>query len=159
MAVPKKKEIMSSLIDYAEQSEIELPIAAAVVENNSGRLISLRHNQTISRSNPLKHAEFLAINEAIEKSKERFLCDFSIFVTLEPCLMCYGAILEARLESLVYAASSEENKMKREDVLYLIENSCSERRYVLPRIISGILEARAKKILRESFRRIRRNKL
>jgi len=81
-------------------NEGEVPVGAVVLWEN--QVIAKSHNQPISRHDPTAHAEILAIREASEKMKNYRLTGMTLYVTLEPCIMCAGAILQARLARLVF---------------------------------------------------------
>ena len=82
--------------------EGEVPIGAVILWKD--KVIARSHNQPIARHDPTAHAEILAIREAAEKMKNYRLSGMTLYVTLEPCIMCAGAILQARLARLVYGA-------------------------------------------------------
>ncbi len=82
--------------------EGEVPVGAVVVREN--RVIAKARNQSIVRHDPTAHAEILAIREAAERMKNYRLTGMTLYVTLEPCIMCAGAILQARLARLVFGA-------------------------------------------------------
>lgn len=81
----------------------EAPVGAVVV-NSRGDIIGEGFNQREKSQNPLGHAEIIAIEQAAAYLKNRRLDDCSVYVTLEPCLMCAGAIMLSRLRRLVYGA-------------------------------------------------------
>ncbi|OPY11950.1 MAG: tRNA-specific adenosine deaminase [Syntrophus sp. PtaU1.Bin005] len=83
-------------------AEGEVPVGAVLLWQNS--VIARSHNQPIARHDPTAHAEILAIREASEIMKNYRLTGMTLYVTLEPCIMCAGAILQARLARLVYGA-------------------------------------------------------
>jgi len=80
--------------------EGEVPVGAVIFWRNE--VIARSHNQPLARHDPTAHAEMLAIREAAEKVKNYRLSGMTLYVTLEPCIMCAGAILQARLARLVY---------------------------------------------------------
>ena len=80
----------------------EVPVGAVVVHNN--RIISRGQNRVLRDSDPTAHAEIVALREAGLALKNYRLEDCTLYATLEPCAMCAGAILHARLSRLVYAA-------------------------------------------------------
>lgn len=86
----------------------EVPIGACIVFD--GKVISKAHNQRQRKQNALYHAEVLAINKACKKLKSWRLEDCEMFVTLEPCPMCAGAIVNARLKKVTYAAREQTSK-------------------------------------------------
>jgi len=80
----------------------EIPIGAVIVKNN--KIIAKAHNQTIQKKTVLAHAELIAIQKASKKLKNERLIDCSIYTTLEPCTMCSGAIIHARLADVFFLA-------------------------------------------------------
>lgn len=80
----------------------EVPVGAVVVKN--GEIIAKAHNLCEKNGNPLQHAEILAINKALKKLNENRLNGCELYVTLEPCPMCAGAIINARLDEVVFGA-------------------------------------------------------
>lgn len=85
--------------------EDEVPIGAVIVIDN--KVISRGHNQREKSQNALKHAEVIAIEKACKKLKSWRLENASIYVTLEPCPMCAGAISNARINKLIYGAKEK----------------------------------------------------
>jgi tRNA(adenine34) deaminase len=81
----------------------EVPVGCVIVVD--GEIIARSHNQRISQTSAIAHAEMLAINEACAKLGRWILDDATIYVTLEPCIMCAGAIYQARMKRVVYGAS------------------------------------------------------
>lgn len=91
-----------SLADSAQQ-ESEVPVGALVVKG--GVVVGEGWNKTISRSDPAAHAEILALREAGKNCANYRLPGCTLYVTLEPCCMCAGAMIHARLDRVVYGAS------------------------------------------------------
>lgn len=83
--------------------EGEVPVGAVVVRG--GEIIARAHNRSISAGDPSAHAEMLAIRKAAEHMGNYRLAGTTLYVTLEPCVMCAGALLHARVERLVFGAS------------------------------------------------------
>ncbi len=81
----------------------EIPVGAVVVKD--GEIIGCGFNSPITRHDPSAHAEIMALREAAQKIGNYRLVGCELFVTLEPCLMCSGAIMHARLSRLVYGAA------------------------------------------------------
>jgi len=86
-------------------AEGEVPVGAVVVCND--RIIARAHNQTERLDDPTAHAEMLAITAATGSLGAKYLTDCTLFVTVEPCVMCAGAIGWAQINTLVYGASDE----------------------------------------------------
>ena len=80
----------------------EVPIGAVIVKD--GKVIAEGYNKREKKQNALFHAEIVAINKACKKLKSWRLDDCDIYITLEPCLMCFGAILNARLKNCYFGA-------------------------------------------------------
>ncbi len=98
-------DYMRAALDMASQGLAagEVPVGAVVVLN--GEIIGRGFNAPISRHDPSAHAEMMALRDAAQHLGNYRLVDCELFVTLEPCLMCAGAIMHARISRLVYGAS------------------------------------------------------
>ncbi|MDO8413239.1 MAG: tRNA adenosine(34) deaminase TadA [Gallionellaceae bacterium] len=96
---------MRAALELARQAEAvgEVPVGAVVVKN--GEIIGRGFNAPISRHDPSAHAEMMALRDAAQHLGNYRLVDCELFVTLEPCLMCAGAIMHARIARLVFGAS------------------------------------------------------
>ena len=94
---------MQRAVELAKKAEAqdEVPVGAVIVLDN--QIIGEGWNQPISSDDPTAHAEIMALRDAGEKIGNYRLPNVSIYVTLEPCIMCAGAIIHARLSRLVYA--------------------------------------------------------
>ncbi len=86
-------------------SEGEVPVGAVVVAE--GRIIARAHNQTELLNDPTAHAEMLAITAAVGALGAKYLTDCSLYVTVEPCVMCAGAIGWSQLRRVVFGASDK----------------------------------------------------
>lgn len=93
---------MREALRVAEISGDDVPVGAVIVQN--GEIIAIAHNQVEKFKDPTAHAEVLAIREAARKLGTWRLSDASLYVTLEPCIMCIGAILHARILKLLFGA-------------------------------------------------------
>lgn len=98
-------EYMQVALQLAEQAALagEVPVGAIVVK--AGEIIGRGHNAPISRHDPTAHAEIQAMREAARTLGNYRLVDCTLYVTLEPCAMCSGAMQHARIARLVYGAS------------------------------------------------------
>jgi tRNA(adenine34) deaminase len=81
----------------------EVPVGAVLVKEN--KVIGEGWNKPIANHDPTAHAEIMALRSAAEKTQNYRLVDTTLYVTLEPCVMCAGAIIHARIKKVVYAAS------------------------------------------------------
>ncbi|MGQ9671732.1 MAG: tRNA adenosine(34) deaminase TadA [Candidatus Aminicenantales bacterium] len=81
----------------------EVPVGAVVVSKN--RVLSRGHNEPVRRDDPTAHAEILAMRKASRKLKNYRLLDCDLYVTIEPCVMCLGAAIQARVRKIIYGAA------------------------------------------------------
>ena len=93
----------------AAADEGEVPVGAVVVCNN--QIIARAHNQTERLNDPTAHAEMLAITAAVGVLGAKYLTNCSLYVTVEPCIMCAGAIGWSQLSTIVYGASDEKKRL------------------------------------------------
>ncbi|WP_292992931.1 tRNA adenosine(34) deaminase TadA [Nitrosomonas sp.] len=96
---------MQVALELAQQAQAigEVPVGAVVVQN--GVIVGRGHNRPISSDDPTAHAEIMAMRDASSILVNYRLQDCTLYVTLEPCVMCIGAIFHARIQRLVYAAA------------------------------------------------------
>ena len=90
-------------------SKDEVPIGAVVMRGDE--VVAEAHNETVGRQNPMYHAEFLAIERALDGLETDRLTDCTLYVTLEPCAQCAGAIVLAKVGKLVFGAYDEKAGM------------------------------------------------
>lgn len=86
-------------------AEGEVPVGAVIVCN--GRIIARAHNQTERLNDPTAHAEMIAVTSAVNALGAKYLNDCRLYVTVEPCVMCAGALAWSQIGSIVYGASDE----------------------------------------------------
>jgi len=139
---------MQRALALAEQSAAagEVPIGAVVV--HAGKVIAEAHNAPRETHDPTAHAEILAIRRAAEILGDERLIDCELWVTLEPCAMCAGAIVHARIDKLYYAASDPKGGAVEHGARVFDQPQCLHR----PEVYSGMGEARAAELLRRFFR-------
>jgi tRNA(adenine34) deaminase len=127
----------------------EVPVGAIIIQNN--RIIAKAHNSPISKNDPTAHAEVLAIRNASKKLQNYRLPGTTLYVTLEPCAMCLGAVIHARINRIVFGTSDPKS-----GVCGSTANLTSEAFFNHKIIVNGgILEQDCKKIL-QSFFKLRR---
>ncbi|MCF8882940.1 nucleoside deaminase [Erythrobacter sp. SN021] len=124
----------------------EVPVGAVVTRG--GEVIAEAHNAPRETHDPTAHAEILAIRRAARALGEERLTDCDLWVTLEPCAMCAGAIVHARIGKLYYAASDPKGGAVEHGARVFEQPQCLHR----PEVYAGIGEARAAELLREFFR-------
>jgi tRNA(adenine34) deaminase len=129
----------------------EVPVGAVVVCEN--RVIGRGHNLIETLQDPTAHAEMLAITAAANYLASWRLDDASLYVTLEPCSMCAGAILNARIREVVFGASDPRFGACG-SVINLLQN---DRLNVSVSIIPGILQTKCESIMKDFFLKLRKN--
>ncbi|WP_373484465.1 nucleoside deaminase [Acetobacterium sp.] len=147
------QEFMALAIETAKEGATrgEVPIGAVLVCD--GNIIARAHNQKESLADPTAHAEMLVIRAAAEKLGRWRLNDCQLYVTAEPCVMCMGAIIQARIPLLVYGAA-EKKFGGVESTAHLGQHP------MLPKqmeIYAGIGEQECEDLLKDFFKK-RRNK-
>jgi tRNA(adenine34) deaminase len=102
---------MAAALEQARRAaaQDEVPIGAVVMRRDE--IVAAAHNETVARRNPTYHAEFLAIERALEALETDRLTDCTLYVTLEPCAQCAGAIVLAKVGKLVFGAYDEKAGM------------------------------------------------
>jgi tRNA(Arg) A34 adenosine deaminase TadA len=127
----------------------EVPVGAAVTRN--GAIVGEAHNAPRDLHDPTAHAEVLAIRRAAESLGTERLTDCDLWVTLEPCAMCAGAIVHARIGRLYYAASDPKGGAVEHGARVFDQPQCLHR----PEVYAGIGEQRAADMLQGFFRQRR----
>ncbi|MFO7659420.1 MAG: nucleoside deaminase [Candidatus Cloacimonadaceae bacterium] len=140
-------EFMNEALAEAKQAlvEDEIPVGAVLVRD--GVIVARNHNRTRQQSNPLAHAEKLIV-ESILSTGEKYLNDYTLYVTLEPCLMCSGILIWSRLERLVYSAEDPKS-----GCVGSIYNSLSDSHFNHhPVVRKGVLAEECGALLKDFFR-------
>jgi len=134
------------------QSLDEVPVGAVLVKG--GEVIGEGWNQTISACDPTAHAEVVALRDAAKRLNNYRVIDTTLYVTLEPCAMCVGALVHGRVQRLVYAASEPKNGAVSSQI-NLLELHAFNHRIDVSR---GVLEAQASDLLTSFFKNKRQIK-
>lgn len=129
----------------------DVPVGAVLVAED-GRILAQAHNQMRALHDPTAHAEILAIRQACERKGNERLTGCSLYVTLEPCPMCAGAIAEARLAKLFYGAADIKGGAVDNGVALFDQKSCHH----APQVIGGLRESECAALLKDFFA-LRRN--
>jgi tRNA(adenine34) deaminase len=137
---------MKEAIKEAQKAALaeEVPVGAVLVANN--RIIARAHNQTEQLTDVTAHAEILAITAASNHLGAKYLPDCTLFVTLEPCVMCAGALHWAQIGKLVYGAADEKKGFMRFGKELLHPKTT---------VAYGVMEAESADLLRMFFRKKR----
>lgn len=129
----------------------EVPVGAVLV-NADGEVIARTGNAPISICDPTAHAEILALREGAHKTENYRLGGMSLYVTLEPCTMCAGAISNARIARVVYGASDPKGGAVESGVKFFDQTSCHHR----PEVKGGVFASESSEMLKSFFRDRRR---
>jgi tRNA(adenine34) deaminase len=148
MSADQDSQFMAAALAEAERAEAdgEVPIGAVAVAG--GQIVGAGHNRPIGLSDPTAHAEILAIRSAASRLKTYRLESVSIYVTLEPCVMCVGAMVNARIARVTYGARDE--KAGALGSIYDIgRDGRLNHRF---EVVAGVMESECAEILRAFFR-------
>lgn len=143
---------MAAALDMARKAarKDEVPVGAVIVRNN--KIIAKAFNRRESRRNPLAHAELLAIDKAAKRLKGWRLGGCTLYVTLEPCPMCAGAIINARIEQVVFGAYDTKG-----GAMGSLYNLAEGKLNHMPQITGGIMQNECAALLTAYFK-AKRNK-
>ena len=134
-------------------TEGEVPVGAVIVKD--GQLIAQAHNQPISTNDATAHAEIQLLRAAGKLQKNYRLIDTTIYVTLEPCAMCLGAMMHARIKRIVYGASDPKTGVCGSHVDLSSESFFNHEM----EISGGVLEKECKELLQSFFKSRRKDNL
>lgn len=131
----------------------EVPVGAVVVSNRNGEIVGEGWNLRESAKNALAHAEIIAINNACKKLGGWRLPECSIYITLEPCPMCCGAIINARIDNVIFGAYDVKSGSA-VSVQKMFELPYNYR----PSVTGGIMETECSQMLTDFFRNLRKSR-
>lgn len=123
----------------------EVPVGAVLADGNA--VVASAGNRTREFNDPTAHAEMLAIREASQKLSAERLTELDLYVTLEPCTMCAGAISFARIRRLYFGAADEKGGAVVSGVRFFSSPTCHH----VPEVYSGIAECDAASLLKNFF--------
>ena len=149
-----KEKFMKEALKEAKKAydKLEIPVGAIIVKD--GKIIARAHNQKETKFDTTKHAEILAIQKASKKLEAWRLLDCEMYVTLEPCSMCAGAIINSRIKK-VYIGTSDEKTGAVGSVLNLLEDYTFNHKVEFEK---GILQEQCEQILKDFFKDLRKIK-
>ena len=136
-----KIALKEAMVAYNEE---EIPVGAVIVHNN--KVISKGHNQCQKLNDSTAHAEMIAITSAQNKIGSKYLNECEMYVTLEPCMMCSGAIHLSKIRKVVYGLDDKEKGYLRKSKEELNKKLV---------IVSNVLEAESREILESFFFKLR----
>jgi tRNA(adenine34) deaminase len=131
----------------AAQEHDEVPVGACIVDER-GALLAVAGNRTRTDCDPTAHAEVVALREAAQRAGVFRLTNVTVYSTIEPCAMCAGALVQARVRRLVYGARDEKAGAV-ESIFRVCDNGSLNHRIELT---SGVLEAQCRELMQEFFR-------
>lgn len=146
------QRFMAKALLLAEEAERkgEVPIGALVVKNQ--QIIGKGYNQVETLKDPTAHAEMIAISSACETLGEKYLTGCTLYVTLEPCPMCSGALVWSKIDTIVFGASDPRSG----GCGSLFNISANKELNHQINVIQGILESDCEFLLKDFFQRKRR---
>ena len=142
------EQFMSAALELARRAGDagEVPVGAVAVRE--GRIVGQGSNSPIGRNDPTAHAEMLALREAAQSMNNYRLEDVTLYVTLEPCVMCAGALVQARVRRLVFGARD----LRFGGVRSKFRLADSELLNHRVEVVEGVLAAECMELLQEFFR-------
>ena len=145
---------MKEALKEAKKAELidEVPIGCVIVKDD--KIIARGHNQRETNQSPIGHAEIIAINKASKKLKSWRLEGCDIYVTLEPCIMCSGAIIQSRINKVYYGASDPKGGALGSSINVLEANNINHH----PEVISGVLKEECSSTITNYFKAKRQSK-
>ncbi len=121
----------------------EIPIGCIIVSNTTEKIIAKTYNQVETLQDPTAHAEIMAITAACEYLGAKYLTDCTLYVTLEPCMMCSGAVFWAQLPKIVFGARDTKY-----GTIQYTQNILNKR----VEVIGGVLENECKTLIQQFFK-------
>ena len=145
---------MKQALKEAEKAykKLEVPVGAIIVKN--GKIIARAHNQKEEKKDTTKHAEILAIQKASKKLQSWRLIDCEMYITLEPCSMCAGAIINSRIKK-IYIGANDEKTGAAGSVLNLFNDYKFNHKVEVEK---ELLKKECEKILKDFFKELRKLK-
>ena len=146
-----QEEFMREALKEAKKAykKLEIPVGAVIVKN--GEIIARAHNKKESKKDTTKHAEILAIQEASKKLDNWRLMDCEMYVILEPCPMCAGAIIQSRIKK-VYIGTMDEKTGACGSVLNLLKDYKFNHEV---EVETGIMQNECEELLKQFFKELR----
>ena len=147
----KEIRFMKEAIKEAKKAELidEVPIGCVIVKDD--KIIARGHNVRESKKTPLGHAEIIVIDKASKKLGAWRLQDCDIYITLEPCIMCAGAIIQSRIRHIYYGAKDFKGGALGSSINVLDAKDINHH----PEVTSSVLEEECSNIISEYFKRKR----
>ena len=147
-------KFMKEAIKEAKKAELidEVPIGCVIVKD--GKIVSRGHNVRETKQSPIGHAEIVAINKASKKLNSWRLEDCDIYITLEPCIMCSGAIIQSRIRHIYFGAFDPKGGALGSSIDVLKVNNINHH----PEVTSSVLQEECAALLTNYFKNKRKQK-
>lgn len=129
----------------------EVPVGAVIVNWQTKEIIAASHNRVEERQSPLAHAEICVIEEALAATNQKYLSDYDIYVTLEPCPLCAGALSATRIRRVYFGAYDAKSGGVVHGPRVFESKSCHSK----PEVYGGIMEEACMALLQEFFQQKR----
>ena len=149
-----KEKFMAEALKEAQKAydKLEVPVGAIIVKD--GKIIARAHNQKETKLDTTRHAEIMAIQKASKKLKSWRLIDCEMYITLEPCSMCAGAIINSRIKK-IYIGTLDEKTGAAGSVLNLFKDYKFNHNV---EVETGIMKEECEKIIKDFFKMLRKIK-
>ncbi len=149
-----KEQFMQEAIKEAKKAykKLEVPVGAVIVKN--GEIIAKAHNLKETKFDTTKHAEILAIQKASKKLKSWRLIDCEMYITLEPCTMCAGAIINSRIKK-IYIGTMDEKTGAAGSKLNLFKDYTFNHNV---EVETNVMQEQCEQILKDFFKELRKSK-
>lgn len=149
-----EEKFMKAALKEAKKAydKLEVPVGAVIVKDR--KIIARAHNLKETKNDTTKHAEILAIQKASKKLNSWRLIDCEMYVTLEPCSMCAGALINSRIKK-VYIGASDQKTGAVGSVFNLLEDYIFNHKVEYEK---GVMQEECENILKEFFKKLRKNK-
>ena len=150
----EKNKFMKQALKEAKKAyeKLEVPVGAVIVKD--GKIIAKAHNLKETKTDTTKHAEILAIQKASKKLESWRLLDCEMYITLEPCSMCAGAIINSRIKK-IYIGALDEKTGAAGSVLNLFEDYKFNHKVEVEK---GVMQEECENILKDFFKMLRKYK-
>lgn len=150
----EKNKFMKQALKEAKKAyeKLEVPVGAVIVKD--GKIIAKAHNLKETKTDTTKHAEILAIQKASQKLESWRLLDCEMYITLEPCSMCAGAIINSRIKK-IYIGALDEKTGAAGSVLNLFEDYKFNHKVEVEK---GVMQKECENILKDFFKMLRKYK-
>jgi tRNA(adenine34) deaminase len=146
------KDFMLLALKEAEQAAAEGEVPVGAVLEYDGTVLAAEHNRMIQSKNPIAHAELLTMQQAMRAHPEKWLLETTLYVTLEPCAMCAGAMVLSRVKRLVFA-TRDPKAGAAGSIMDLVQSAQLNHRL---QVDESLMRAESSKLLSDFFAKLRR---